>query len=106
LHATSEIDLAVQGREQLDGLQPSAIFREPASIADKLVGQVIEGVSQYLQAPACIRGDPAPRRTPGPGSRSLESRHQEQRGWTVSRRNVHFHDRKVSICDVAPVFAN
>jgi hypothetical protein len=45
LYAASKIDLPIQGREQLDGLQPPAIFREPASIAEEFVGQVIEGVA-------------------------------------------------------------
>ena len=59
LNATGKIDLAVERGQQLNGLQPSIVFSDHASVAHKYISQVLQGVTELFETAARLGGDPA-----------------------------------------------
>ena len=59
LNAAGEVDLSVESGQQLNCLQPSIVFNNRTSVAHKLVSEVLEGVTKFLEAASGFGRDPA-----------------------------------------------
>ena len=60
LNAAGKVDLPVQRRQQLNGLQPTVVFWDSAPVANEFVRQVFESVSQLLETTSGFLSDLAP----------------------------------------------
>ena len=57
---TLEVNLAVEGHEQLHGLYPLIVRGDQDTVMDQLVGQVFDGMAEYFEGMAGRRVDVAP----------------------------------------------
>jgi hypothetical protein len=59
LNAAGEVDLPIERGQQLYCLQSSIVFNDRASVADEFVGEILEGVTELLEAASGLGGDAA-----------------------------------------------
>ena len=62
LDRTGEIDLAIEGSQKLDRLDAAVVVSEPAAVTNELVGQIFEGVAEFLETASSLRRNPSPNR--------------------------------------------
>lgn len=97
LDAAGEVDLAVQRRKQLDGLQTTVVLGKTTSVAHKFVSEVFERVAEFLQTTPGFGRNPAPDDSSTGDGGTLVERLYAERGTTISLIDaVDFHVRKVS----------
>jgi hypothetical protein len=92
LNATGKIDLAVERGQELNGLQPSRVFNDRASVVHKFVSQVLKRVTKLLETVSGLGGDPASNHGAPLNRRSFR---QEREMTVLHRRPSIFQDGKI-----------
>src|ERR1035441_361473 len=59
-YGTVEVDLAIQGHEELHGLKLAIVGGKGTTLVDELVGEIFDGVAENLQRVTGFRVDAAP----------------------------------------------